>query len=54
MRIKRDAVLAIQEAAEHYLVDVLNRSWLNALHAKRVTATDKDMRLAVAMMPKMG
>jgi histone H3 len=40
------AMLALQEAAEAYLVGLFEDSWLCALHAKRVTVMVKDMHLA--------
>lgn len=40
------AVEALQEAAEAYLVGVLEDSNLCAMHAKRVTIMPKDMQLA--------
>ena len=44
-RIKRDALLALQEAAESYLVQLFDDSNLAAIHAKRVTIMPKDMEL---------
>ena len=40
------AVLALQEAAEAYLVGLLEDSSLCAIHAKRVTIMPRDMQLA--------
>ena len=39
-------MLAIQEAAEAYLVQLFEDTNLCAIHAKRVTVTAKDMQLA--------
>jgi histone H3 len=40
------ALLALQEAAEAYLVGLFNDTNECALHAKRVTIMPKDMQLA--------
>ncbi|KYO40442.1 histone H3-like centromeric protein A [Alligator mississippiensis] len=40
------ALLALQEAAEAFLVHLLEDSYLCAIHAKRVTLFPKDMQLA--------
>ena len=45
-RFQTMAVLAIQEGAEAYLVDLLHDTNLCALHARRVTIITKDLRLA--------
>ena len=45
-RMQSAAVAALQEAAEAYLVGLMEDTNLCALHAKRVTITPKDMRLA--------
>lgn len=45
-RIQAAAVLALQEAAEAYLVGLFEDTNLCALHAKRVTILPKDMNLA--------
>jgi len=41
LRFQASAVMALQEAAESYLVSVLEDSNLCAIHAKRVTATPR-------------
>ncbi|KJA12637.1 hypothetical protein HYPSUDRAFT_60315 [Hypholoma sublateritium FD-334 SS-4] len=46
LRFQSTAVLALQEAAEAYLVDLFECTNLAALHAKRVTIMAKDMFLA--------
>ena len=46
LRFQSTAILALQEAAEAYLVSLFEDTNLCALHAKRVTITPKDMRLA--------
>uniref|UniRef100_A0AC35TNR5 Histone domain-containing protein n=1 Tax=Rhabditophanes sp. KR3021 TaxID=114890 RepID=A0AC35TNR5_9BILA len=48
-RLAKRAVLALQEAAEAYLVALFEDNKLCATHAKRVTITPKDMRLAVCL-----
>ena len=40
------AIMALQEAAEAYLVGIMEDTNLCALHAKRVTIMPKDMQLA--------
>ncbi|CAK1360074.1 histone H3 [Cercospora beticola] len=44
-RWQKSAVIALQEAAEAYLVSVLKDTNILALHAKRTTITQKDMQL---------
>ena len=46
MRFQSSAVLALQEAAEAYLVRLFEDTDLCAIHAKRVTIMTKDMHLA--------
>ena len=46
LRFQSGAVLALQEAAEAYLVGLLEDSNLCAIHAKRVTIMPRDMQLA--------
>lgn len=45
-RFQSSAVLALQEAAEAYLVGIFEDTNLCAIHAKRVTIMPKDMQLA--------
>lgn len=45
-RFQQSAVLALQEAAEAYLVDLFEDGYLCTLHAKRITLQPKDMQLA--------
>ena len=45
LRFQSSAVMAIQEAAEAYLVGVFEDTNLAALHAKRVTILPKDIQL---------
>ena len=40
------AVVALQEAAESYLVHLFEDSNLEAIHAKRVTIQAKDIQIA--------
>lgn len=46
LRFQSSAVLALQEAAEAYLVGLFEDTNLAAIHAKRVTIMPKDMQLA--------
>lgn len=46
LRFQSSALLALQEAAEAYLVGLFNDSNFCAIHAKRVTVLPKDMQLA--------
>jgi len=46
LRFQTSAVLALQEAAEAYLVGLFEDTNLCAVHAKRVTILAKDMQLA--------
>jgi histone H3 len=46
LRFQGDAVLALQEAAEDYLVGLFEDTNLCAIHAKRVTIMPKDIQLA--------
>ncbi|ELR08163.1 hypothetical protein GMDG_08613 [Pseudogymnoascus destructans 20631-21] len=49
MRIQASAVSALQEAAETTLVREFEMTQLAAIHAKRVTIQQKDMKLVQAM-----
>ena len=46
LRFQSTALMALQEAAEAYLVGVFEYTNLCAIHAKRVTIMPKDMQLA--------
>ena len=46
LRFQSHAVLALQEAAEAYLVGLFEDTNLCALHAKRVTIMPRDVQLA--------
>jgi histone H3 len=46
LRFQSTAVLALQEAAEAYLVSLFEDTNLCAIHAKRVTIMNKDIHLA--------
>ena len=46
IRITKDALAAVQEAAEAYLVEVYEDANLCAIHCKRVTIKVKDIHLA--------
>ncbi len=45
-RFQSQALLALQEAAEAYMVGLFEDANLCAMHAKRVTIMPKDMQLA--------
>ena len=45
-RFQSTAILALQEAAESYLVSIFEDTNLCAIHGKRVTIMPKDMQLA--------
>ena len=46
MRFQSTAILALHEAAEAYLVGLVEDTNLCAIHAERVAITPKDMQLA--------
>ena len=46
LRFQSTALLALQEAAEAYMVGLFEDTNLCAIHAKRVTIMPKDMQLA--------
>ena len=46
LRFQVSAIMALQEAAESFLVSVLEDTNLCAIHAKRVTIMPKDIQLA--------
>ncbi len=46
LRFQSQAILALQEASEAYLVGLFEDTNLCAIHAKRVTIMPKDMQLA--------
>lgn len=46
IRFQSQAVLALQEAAEAYMVSLFEDTNLCAIHAKRVTIMSKDLQLA--------
>jgi len=49
LRFQASAVLALQEAAEAYIVGLFEDTNLAAIHAKRVTIMPKDIQLARRM-----
>lgn len=51
LRFERTAVLALQEAAEKYLVQLFEDTNLCCIHAKRVTIDKKDIDLARRLQP---
>ena len=46
LRWQQNAVIALQEAAEAYMVGLFEDSQLEAVHGKRITINPKDMQLA--------
>ena len=46
MQMQSTALLALQEAAEYFMVDVFNNTNLCTVHGKRVTIKLKDLVLA--------
>jgi histone H3 len=52
IRFQSGALLALQEMAEAFLVDLYQDTNLAAIHAKRVTITPKDMQLALRLRGK--
>ena len=46
LRFQSQAVLALQEASEAYMVGLFEDTNLCAIHAKRVTIMPKDIQLA--------
>lgn len=46
LRFQSNAILALQEASEAYLVSLFEDTNLCAIHAKRVTILPRDMQLA--------
>ncbi len=46
LRMQSTAVLALQEAAEYFMVDVFSNTNLCTMHGKHVTIMNKDMVLA--------
>ena len=47
LRFQSTAILALQEAAEAYIISIMEDSNLCAIHAKRVTVMPKDFQLAL-------
>ena len=46
LRFQSSALMALQEASEAYLVGLFEDTNMCAIHAKRVTITNRDMQLA--------
>ena len=46
IKFRNDAMTALQEACEHYLIDIYKNANLCAIHANRKTITCKDFQLA--------
>lgn len=47
LRMQSDALMALQEASEAYLVQLFEDTNMCAIHAKRVTIMPKDMQLTL-------
>ncbi len=52
LRFQGSALLAMQEAAEAYLIGLFEDSQLCAIHAKRVTIMPKDMQVSPLFSPQ--
>lgn len=48
VRMTKEALMAVQEAAEAYLVEIMQKGNQLAIHAGRVTLMPRDQRLAVS------
>lgn len=46
LRFQKEALLALQEAGEMFVITLMEMTNLCAIHAKRVTIMPKDMQLA--------
>lgn len=53
LKFSRCGILALQESAEQYLTQLFEDTNLCAIHAKRVTISPKDMRLALRIRGDM-
>ena len=51
-RWRVDALQALHTAAEFHMIELLSKSNLAAVHAKRVTIKKEDMRLVQRIMEK--
>lgn len=45
LRFQQESILALQDASEAYMVDILCKSNRAAIHAKRITLMDKDIKV---------
>jgi histone H3 len=54
LRMQDSALLALQEAAEEYLISMLDDANLCAIHGKRTTIMAKDMQLAKRLRTEYG
>ena len=46
MRFQKQAIMALQDAAEAYLIGLMEHTNICAIHARRITIMPKDMYLA--------
>jgi histone H3 len=53
VRWKSEAIIGIQEAAEAFIVGLLEDANLCAIHAKRITIMPKDLQLASRIKGKI-
>lgn len=53
-RYRIEALEAIREAAEQFLTNLFTDSLLAAIHARRITIMDKDMRFVVGLLATHG
>lgn len=53
-RWKKDAITALQEAAEYFIIDFIEDAYLCTIHAKRVTLMLRDMKLIQRIRGKLG
>lgn len=53
LRFQATAIAALQEASEYYLVGLMEDANLCAIHAKRVTIMDRDLKLARRLRGEM-
>ena len=49
LRTEKTAIRALQEASESFLVSLFEEGTMVAHHCKRVTVTDRDLRLALRL-----
>jgi len=50
LRFQQESIAALQDATEAYIVSLLSKSNLGAIHARRVTVMPKDIQLMVEVL----